>query len=166
MTYITTEQKGWLPKWAHKSVLRLRYRQQSFGSGWDWTSVTNISIKRTGHIDNGSQTLSVTIQITILRLVQLFTQLVSVSAFCGAVIQQETRKESAVELEPFAAVGQWGNVVVVLLVLLAAGLSRIWGGRGPRSSAEEMWSIEEGSEELLGGATEKEDWDSRVGYAS
>ncbi|KAL8755165.1 MAG: hypothetical protein Q9199_003840 [Rusavskia elegans] len=166
VTYITTEQKGWHPEWAHKSVLLLRYRQQPFGSRWDWKSVTNISIKRTSHIDNASQPLSVTIQITILRLVQLFTQFVSVSAFCGSVIYQETRRESAVELEPFAAVGQWGNVVVVLLVLLAAGLSRIWAGRGARSSAEETWSLEEGSEELLGGATEKEDWDSRVGYAS
>ncbi|CAO1598531.1 hypothetical protein XANCAGTX0491_002293 [Xanthoria calcicola] len=164
MTYICTEQKRRLPKWAHKSVLRVVYPRQPFGSGWGWINVTKISVSGTGHVDHASPPLSVTIHITVLRLVQLFTQLVSVSAFCGSVIFQETGTDSAIELEPFAAVGQWGNVVVGLLVLLAAGLSRIWGGGRDGSLVAETRKLEEGSERENERGSEI--WDSRVGYAS
>jgi len=68
-------------------------------------------------------------------------------------------------------------------VLLAAGLSWIWGGRGARSTDVEMGRQKEGMDEsgtdntLSSGEIrnssddmnvkmEKEDWDCRVGYAS
>ena len=172
VTYICTEQKRRLPRWAHKSVLRVVYRPQPFGSGWGWINITGISVSRTDHVNHASPPLSVTIHITVLRLVQLFTQWVSVSAFCGSVIYQEMGTDSAIELEPFAAVGQWGNVVVVLLVLLAAGLSRIWGGSRDGSLVAETRKLEEGSErgnergDQRGNKRGSEMWDSRVGYAS
>lgn len=176
MTYICTEQKRRLPRWAHKSILQVVYRQQPLGSGWSWINVTKISVSRTGHANHAPPPLSVTIHITVLRSVQLSTQLVSVSAFCGSVIYQEMGTDSAIELEPFAAVGQWGNVVVVLLVLLAAGLSRIWSGGRDESLAAETRKLEEGSERGSEGGSARrskkeskrgsETWDSRIGYAS
>ena len=148
------------------------YRPQPFGLGWGWINVTRISVSRTGHINHDPPPLSVTVHITVLRLVQLFTQLVSVSAFCGSVIYQEMGTDSAIELEPFAAVGQWGNMVVVLLVLLAAGLSRIWSGSRDGSLIAATRKLEEGSERgnergnKRGNKRGSEMWDSRVGYAS
>ena len=113
----------------------------------------------------------------MLKVVQLFTQIVSVGAFCYNIIVQETQNARAwtiLSQEPFAAVGQWSNLAVVLLVLVAAGIGRIWAGIGARITVvEEERRLEEefeldyrrdGEDEDMG--TENEDWDWRVGYAS
>lgn len=82
-------------------------------------------------------------QITILKLVQLITQVSSVAAFGGAILynemQEGAEQGALLEQEQFAAVGQWSCVAVVILVLLAAVVSRIWAvderGGGSRSVA-------------------------------
>ena len=79
----------------------------------------------------------------MLRVVHLFTQLASVGAFCGSVIFFETwnaRVWSVTPEESFAAVGQWGNLAVLLLVLIAAGVGRIWaiGGEATGTGDVEM----------------------------
>lgn len=138
-------------------------------------------------------TIFVRIHVTVLKVVQYFTQFISAAAFCASIVWQETQEGPAwseLSQEPFAAVGQWSYLAVVLLVLVAAGLSRIWGGKRARSVAVEEWRPEEEIEELEKGkvlgrgknsldgakgnwrsngdeeATEKEDWDRRIGYAS
>ncbi|KAI4158095.1 MAG: hypothetical protein LQ342_007769 [Letrouitia transgressa] len=130
--------------------------------------------------------MSTKVHVTILKLFQFLTQLLSVAVFCGFIVvieMQNAHREKILEQEPFTAVGQWGNLAVVLLVLLAAVVSRAWAGRGARSAAVEIQRLEEGVEEsdqveaLSEGASSSkkdgkndwrgsEDWDWRVGYAS
>ena len=202
LTLFTTEKKGRLPKWLHKLLFSIEYRQQPLASRWKWKTVTNIAIKGTKDsiitADSSEATTSFKIHITVLKVVQLFTQLVSVGAFCGSMIIQETQNAqewSALSQEPFVAVEQWGNLAVVLLVLVAAGVSRIWAGTGAGSAVVgEERRLEEGIEESEKGKdwsrgksslddddaksdcwrdgededveAEKEDWDWRIGYAS
>lgn len=67
----------------------------------------------------------------MLKVVLLLTQLASLGAFCGSVLIQETQYAQmwrALSQESFVAVGQWGNSLVMLLVLVAAGVGRIWAG--------------------------------------
>ena len=98
-------------------------------------------------------------------------------AFGGSVIYLESNHDRGginAESEPFVAVGQWSNLAVVLLVLLAAAIGRIWGGSGDKGAAEEPRMLEEAREvsdsakALSAGKSEREgeDWDFRVGYAS
>lgn len=61
------------------------------------------------------------------------------------------------EQEPFAAIGQWGCVAIVILVLFAAVVGRIWdadesGRRVCSVAAEEIRSLEKGDE------SRDEDW--------
>lgn len=114
-------------------------------------------------------------QITILQLIQFITQLSSVAASGGSIFCNEittgVQKSALLEQEQFAAVGQWSCVAVVILVLFAAVVSRIWaadersGGFGG-VAAQEIRSLEKGDEwcdkEWMG----MEEWDWRVGYAS
>lgn len=200
LTLFTTEKKGRLPKRLHKLLFLIEYRQQPLASRWNWKNVTNIAIKRTEDpivtTDSSEATISVKIHITVLKVVQLFTQFISVGVFCGSIISQETQNAqmwSALSQEPFEAVGQWSNLAVVLLVLVAAGVGRIWvSSELGRAVILEGRSLEDGigksqaSKALNGGKssidgagaktdcwkdgeddyveTEKEDW--RIGYAS
>ena len=115
--------------------------------------------------DSSEPTPSVKIHITVLKVVQLFNQLASVGAFCGSIIQQEAQNAHAwrvLSQEPFGAVAQWGNLVVVLLVLVAAAISQIWTGLDEDDAKSDYWR--DGKNENI--ETEKEDWDWRIGYAS
>ena len=115
--------------------------------------------------DSSEATTSVKVHITVLQLVQSFTQFVSVGVFCGSIILQETqnaRKWSILSQESFGAIGQWGTLVVVLLVLVAAGISRIWAGLDDNDAKSDYWR--DGKTENI--ETEKDDWDWRIGYAS
>lgn len=188
LTFFTTEKKGRLPKWAkwakwvHKRLISIEYRRQPLASRRIWKIVTNIAIKGTkdsiSTTDSSEATTSVKIHITVLKVVQLFTQLASVGAFCGCIIVQETQNAqvwSTLSKEPFAAVGQWGNLAVVLLVLVAAGVGRIWAdtgagsavvGRGKSSlddddddAKNDCWR--DGEDEDV-----ETDWHWRIGYAS
>lgn len=141
---------------------------------------------------------SVNIHISVLKVIQLFTKLVSVGAFFGSIVVQEKQNAqiwSILSQDPFLAVGQCGNIAVVLLVLIAAGVRRIWAGTGAGSTVvEENRRPEEIIEESEKGKawsrgknslldddakndywrdgededveTGKEDWDWRIGYAS
>lgn len=202
LTLFTTERKGQLPKWLHKLLFSIEYCQQPLAPRWKWKLVTNNAIKGTEDsiitIGPSEATILVKIHITVLKVVQLFTKIVSVGAFCGSIIFQEKQNAqmwSVLSQEPLVAVGQWDNIAVVLLVLIAAGVSRIWAGTGAGSTAvEEDCRQEEVIEESEKGKawsrgksslldddaksdywrdgededveTEKEDWDWRIGYAS
>lgn len=202
LTLFTTEKKGRLPKRLHKPLVLIEYRQQPLASRWKWKTVTNIAIKRIEDsiitTDSSEATTSVKIHITMLKVVQIFTQVVSVGVFCGSIINQETQDAqmwSALSQESFEAVGQWSNLAVLLLVLVAAGVSRIWAGSGlGRAVVLEGRRLEERIEKSEKGKawrrdkssiddadaksvywedgededveTEKEDWDGRIGYAS
>ncbi|KAL9614764.1 MAG: hypothetical protein Q9167_000755 [Letrouitia subvulpina] len=197
LTLFTTEKTGWLPLWASKRIFSVDYCCRPSASKWKWKSVPNIAIiAGTQSVADASVATSTKIHVTILKLVQFLTQLLSFAVFCGCVVIveiQNARRGEVLEQEPFTAVGQWGNLAVVLLVLLAAGVSRAWAGRGARSAIVEMRGLEEGVEEpdqvqaLREGEsssskkdgkndwrgsedrdaeTERDDWDWRVGYAS
>ena len=61
----------------------------------------------------------------MLNAVQILTLLVGVVVFCGSILDQETQNTqqwSSLSQEPFAAIGPWGNLAVVILVLVAAGI--------------------------------------------
>ena len=103
-------------------------------------------------------------EITILNGIQLITQLLSTAAFLGSIISGEISIASnmPLEAESFAAVGQWGGVVVVLLVLFAAGVSRLWKGEeGENRKASAVGKASSGGDEEEG-----RDWSCEVGYAS
>lgn len=114
LTLFTTEKKGRLPKGLYKAIFSFKYRQQLVASRWRWKIVTNIAIKGTedsiGATDSSEAITSVKIHITVLEVVQLLTQLVSVVIFCGNIVNQETQNAhiwSVLSQEPFGAVGQW-----------------------------------------------------------
>ena len=76
---------------------------------------------------------SINIHITILKALQIISQFLRLFAFFGAFISTETGNAefwNPASQEPFAAVGQWGNVMIVLLVLTAAMIGRLWTGKG------------------------------------
>ncbi|MCJ1469200.1 hypothetical protein MMC07_007833 [Pseudocyphellaria aurata] len=168
LTLVTTEEKGRLPKGFHKLLFSIEYHQEPLASRWKWKTVTNIAIKWTKDstitTDSSEATTLVHTHITVLKVVQIFTQIVSSGAFCFSIIIQETQNArwwSTLSQEPFAAVGQWSNLVVVLLVLVAAGVGRIWAGtRASSAATEDERKLKEEIEELGG------DWDWRIGYAS
>ncbi|MCJ1461880.1 hypothetical protein MMC07_000479 [Pseudocyphellaria aurata] len=157
LTIFTTEEKRRLPNWLHKLLFSIEYSRQLHESRSKWKTVTNIiafkgakdSIVTT---DSSEATTSVRIPFTVLKVVQLLTQIISAAAFCASVISSEVQSARAWDIlskEPFAAVGQWSNLAVVLLVLVAAGVSRIWAGTGAGSTAVgEERRLEEGIEEL------------------
>ena len=131
LTFFTIERKGRPFNWLHKLLFLIEYRQQLLASRWRWKIVTNIAIKGTEDsmfTTNSSEvTTSVKIRITVLKVVQLLTQFVSAAIFCSNIIQREMQNAhewSVLSQEPFRAVGQWGNLAVVLFVLVAAGVSR------------------------------------------
>lgn len=186
LTLLTTEKKGRLPQWAYKLLFSLELHRQPSVSILGWKRITHIAIIGSDPISRSSGATSLKIHVTILKLIQLFTQLSSVAAFFGSILHEDAQNTASLKgfgAEPAGAVGQWGNLVVVMLVLLAAGLSWIWGGRGARSTDAEMGRNGERMNELgtydtlSGGESscssddidvemEKEDWDCRVGYAS
>lgn len=175
LTLFTTEKQGRLPKWVRKRVCSVEYRQQSWMSIWKCKNknehTTNIVNKGQGRGDDTTTAKAAAkphpmnrFQITILQLIQFITQLSSVAAFGGAILYNEMQEEvewALLEQEQFAAVGQWSCVAVVILVLFAAVVSRIWAAN------EETRSLEKGDErrdeEWWMGV---EEWDWRVGYAS
>ncbi|MCJ1475805.1 hypothetical protein MMC13_004469 [Lambiella insularis] len=160
LTLFTTEEQSRLPTWVHKRLFSVEYHQQS------WISIWKCKIKNK-HATN-------IVQITSLQLIQLVTQLCSIAAFGGAVLYTEIRYMGAqwvLEQEQFAAVGQWSCVAVIILVLFAAVINRIWaaderGGVVGSVTAQKSRSSGRGDkrrdEEWMG----REEWDWRVGYAS
>lgn len=160
LTLCTTSSEGLLTKGLRK--ISIEYSRQPGSSRWKG----NIAIKRTRAsvtTDSSEATTLVKKHVTMLKVVQFFTQLISFGAFCGNIIFQEMQNSQAWEdltQEPFAAVGQWSNLAVVLLVLVAAWLGRILSGEGERRPEEgfELDDRRDGEDE--------EDWDWRVGYAS
>ena len=163
VVFFTTKKKEWLPKWFYKLLFSVEYRQQPLLSRWKCKKITTFTIKRAEKsitAESSKTTTSVKIHITVLQVVQLLTQLISIGTFCGNILNQETQNAytwSVLSQEPFAAIGQWGNLVVVLLVLVAAGISRIW------AVTEAGDTVIDGHRELEEGI---EDWNSRIGYAS
>ena len=104
-----------------------------------------------------------------------------VAFFCGGVIITEALNGPAwrtTELESFSAVGQWSNLGIVMLVMLAAVIRKILGEDKATNPVIEMQELEEGGENLheaealnvsdsnVKNEEEGEDWDWRVGYAS
>ena len=181
LTLFTTEKQGRLPKWVHKRVYSVEYRQQS------WMPIQkckNKDIHATNIVYKGQSRGNDTItasplatakphptkhfQITILQLIQSITQLGSVAACGGSILSNEisegVEKGTLLEQEQFAAVGQWGCIAVVILVLFAAVVSRIWAADGKSGgfggvAVEEIRSLEKDDEWC-------DMWDWRVGYAS
>ena len=185
LTLFTTEKQGRLPKWVRKRVCSVEYRQRSWMPIWKCKNknihATNIVNKGQGRGNNTTTANSLAaakphpmkhFQITILQLIQSITQLSSVAASGGSILYNEitvgVTQGALLEQEQFAAVGQWSCVAVVILVLFAAVVSRIWAAdeRSGGVAAEEIRSLEKGDEwrdkEWMG----MEEWDWRVGYAS
>lgn len=102
-------------------------------------------------------------KISALSLVRLFTQVLSVAAYVGSIIETEIRRSMSAatraDSEPFSAVGQWSSVAVVGLVLIAALVSKISQKPGQATHLGE--SRFGGDEENV-----EEEWDHRRGYAS
>lgn len=188
VTLFTTEKKGCLPKWLNNRVCSVEHRQQLLMSILNCMNNGRLAttIFRKGQDGGADSTTfrSVAVaryppptrfHITTLQLIQSFTQISSVAAFGGNILYNELLgdgvRRAYLEQESFAAVGQWGCVAVVVLVLFAAVVGRIWaadesGGRPCSIAAEGIQSLDdwdESSEEEWMGMKE---WDSRVGYAS
>lgn len=183
LTFFTTEKQGYLPKWMHKRVWFLEYLHESWMSIWHLKSAnehaTDMVDERQDR-ENDTTTANFLVvaearqrkhsQWTILQLIQSSTQLSSVIAFGGVIVYDETTAAhdgNLLEQEPFSAVGQWGNVAVVGLVLFAAVMSRIWAANEDSEAsrdvaAEENCSAEKGDELWDDGRQ----WNCRVGYAS
>ena len=190
LTIFTTNERRHLPKWMYKRVHSLERYQQALASRWERRHGTNIAMMDTS-VAATEPRRSI---ITIFTLIQTIIQFVGVAVFCGAVVSQEvpgTLKWSKLEREPFAAVGQWGNLAVVLLVLLAALIKRMWSSRETNNAAVTAWRLEKGGKrsdnlnEVSAGngsieiiesewecgtddciETRQVDWDWRIGYAS
>ena len=188
LTLFTTEKQDLLPKWIRKRVCSVAYRQRSWMSIWKCKNkkkhATNIVIEGEGRGNDNTTANSLAaakshpikhFQITILQLIQFITQLSSVAAFGGAIlyneIPEEAQEGALLDQEQFAAVGQWSCVAVVILVLFAALVGRIWaaderGGGVGIVAAEEIRSLEKGDERRDEEWMGMEEWDWRVGYAS
>ena len=166
VTLFVTEKKDTLPKAAHKLLFSIEYGQQASAVGWEWKSVKEITIKRTRNsvvaVSPNCITFT-TIHVTVLKVIQALIQLVSVGSFFASIIYQEkqhSQKWSTLSQEPFSAVGQWGSLAVVLMVLVAAGVGRLWANSGVDMSSDRRDVEDEDVE------AEKEHWDWRVGYDS
>ncbi|KAL8682994.1 MAG: hypothetical protein Q9186_000989 [Xanthomendoza sp. 1 TL-2023] len=170
LTIFTTEKRGRLPKWVHKRVFLLEHCPQFISSRWKLKTVTGAL---NGCTMESKADLSKAIcpqaGITILSLTHIFTQLSSFVARCGFIVYQESSSGPIyTSAESSAAVGQWGSAAVVLLVVLAAVIKRIWSGGSEahkafvREDLEEYWRIDEDGS--LG--TEPREWNWRAGYAS
>ena len=188
LTFFTTEKKDRFPKWTRKRVCSVKYRQQSWMAIWKRRSknkrVTNTVIQNQGrgnditiaHLLAAAKPYPMEhFQITILQLIQLITQLSSVAAFCGSIlyieIKEEAQQGTLLEQEQFASVGQWSYVAVVILVLFAAVVSRIWaadekGGRVGNVTVDPIQTFENGDERRDEEWVDMEEWDYRIGYAS
>ena len=195
MTLYTTEKLGRLPRFVHKRVFTVTYRQQPIVLG---SYINRLNARTTLTTPSTMPTVqaatSTRYPVTILKLIQLFTQIISAVAFCLFVVIEDFCNHtvwSALEREPLAAVGQWSSLVVVLMVLVAAALSHILGGRrgkdavanarGPNGGAGDTDTVacSSGGRCLMGGMEsdgepaeddgadlEQQTWDWRVGYAS
>ena len=191
LSLFTTETSGQLPKWVHKRVFLLENCQQALGLRWTWKPVMKFATKSTNAPNTGSsEATDPKPCITIFTLVRFWTQFISVVVFCGSIVYLEVSNApswSTMELESFAAIGQWSNLAVVLLVLLAAVIRQLWNGGGTESAViESMQRVEDGgpcsnnvtaldasmsnTEDLVGQdedvETEVKDWSWRIGYAS
>ena len=163
-----TEKSGHLPKWAHKRVSSLEYCQQALVSRWRWKIIrnsadtgTNISAATAPSEATGPKPC-----ITTFALIRFLTQFVGVVVFCGSIVLQEASNApdwGIMEVEEFAAVGQWSNLAVVVLVLLAGVIRRIWGGGGNESAVVEIGRLEQGEEKLDGVEDEDVEVEIRIG---
>lgn len=186
-TLFTTEKKGRLPKFVLKPVFTIYYREQPLRLGsYINKNLTGPALTTRPHISNIQGATTAKYPITVLKLIQLTTQIISAVAFCLFVIIEDFWNRSvwdALEHEPLAAVGQWSSLVVVLMVLLAAGVGRILGRRGAKDAVvkargldaslngdgslmDGMKNNEEPAEDDDGMDLEMQTWDWRVGYAS
>lgn len=188
LTLFTTEKQDRLPEWIHKRVCSFEYRQQSWmpirKSKNETIHATNIVNKAQGRSNDTMTANSLAaakprpmkhFQITILQFIQIITQFSSLVASGGSILYSEITsgidQGALLEQEQFAAVGQWSCVAVVILVLFAAVISRIWaadersGGFGG-VAVEEIRSLEKGDEWRNKEWISMEEWDWRVGYAS
>ena len=160
MTLYTTEKKGRLPSFVHKRVFTVNHRQQPLGLGsYINRNLTRIALATSLPISDLQGATIAKYPVTVLKLIQLFTQVISAVAFCLFVIIEDFWNRSvwnALEREPLAAVGQWSSLAIVLMVLLAAGVSRTMEGMDSDGQATEDDGVD----------LEKETWDWRVGYAS
>ena len=167
LTLFTTEKKGWLPVWVHELLFSIECPQQPLASRWKMKSGTSIVRKgMTCSITSGSSedNTSPRIHITVLNVVQFLTQLIAMVAFCGDILVMEIQNAqewNSESQEPFAAVGQWGSLAVVLLILVAAGVSQVWAREGVKSAVVREQRLQDGTEEL-----HNDEWDWHVGYAS
>jgi len=102
-------------------------------------------------------------KVNVLSLVRFFTQMLSVAAYLGSIIETEIRKSMLVsswaDSEPFSAVGQWSSVAVMGLVLTGAIVSKI--SQKPQHATHVGESSFGANEENV-----TVDWDHRCGYAS
>ena len=188
LTLFTTEKQSHLPKWIHKQVCSVEYRQYPWNSLWKCKNNNN-HCSNTFNVDQDSGNDTTTpislaaakprslkqVQITILQLIQFVIQFSSVAAFGGNILFIEISGANPLnpllEQEQFAAVGQWGCVAGIILVLFAAAVSRIWaademGGGIENVSIEGVQRLEKGGERRDADWMGVEDWDCRIGYAS
>lgn len=102
-------------------------------------------------------------KVDALALVRDLRQVFSVAAFIGSVVQTETRKNYQVRSsEPFSAVGQWGSVAAVRLVLTAAVITKVC--QKPEHAKYAIHATESDPD-----ADEEKanvEWNHKVGYAS
>ena len=143
LTLFTTEKQSHLPKWTHKQICSVEYPQHPWNSLWKCKDNNKHGLKILNKYQNrGNDTTTPDslaaakahsmkrIRITIFQLIQFVIQLSSLALFGGAILYNEmvgeAQQQSLLEQEPFTAVGQWGCVAVVILVLFAAVVSRIW----------------------------------------
>lgn len=98
-----------------------------------------------------------------LALVRRFTQLASVAAYIGSIFREELEHANSPAMransEPFSAVGQWGSIAVVGLVLVAAVVSKTSQNSTP---AKQIGDSKLATDEQ----SLTEPWDHSCGYAS
>lgn len=176
LTLFTTAKKDRLPQWAHKKhvftfsfkrrllrtlILRsARYtRMTSYRKRDDDEAIIANAVVHFNPIHHTGK-----FEINILTCIQLITQLFSTAAFLGSIITGEINMAYTMplEAEPVSAVGQWGSVVVVLLVLIAAGVSKLWKREDEKSGNFNVISPVSGDED----EKRENDWNCDVGYTS
>ena len=176
---LTTEKKTYLPHWVHKVLFSFQYRRTSLEPEWRLKTVVGRTFRSVKFYPTSDGIAPLTkVEITILILLQLVSQLICLFAFLGSIIYDETGNaqiRNAQSQESFSAVGQWSHVAVVLLVISAAVIGRYWTGR--RDKKDDTLSggktsitgdttngprgVENGDEEIG-----EKDWDWHIGYAS
>ena len=187
LTFFTTEKQNRLPGWIHKRVFSIKYRQLSWILIWKYLDKNIYNIVNTGQSKgNKIRTANSPIvaeshsikrfQISVLQIIQFTIQLSAVAAFGGSILYIEisdavSEAASMERGEQFTAVGQWSCVAVVLLVLFAAVVSRLWGasernGKFGNIATKKIRRIQMSDEWYDEEWTGIEEWDWRVGYAS